>query len=180
MIAEAISSGDREASARAVAALMGRGVDQQSIEQVVSRSVNSHINDVLSHRAAVLQLENDLPAIKTDPTLQMLAATEERRIRVLDSQRGIARSYGDVYRDVAANINAFLGRVGGARTGTPPAPAQGVPTLQARREAKAAAPAPVSGAGAARATATPTPVRSGSTIVAEMRARRAGGGQNRI
>jgi hypothetical protein len=165
-IANAIASGDRAASAQAIQHILNRGANPQAVEQVVQRNVAAHVADILSHRDAVKQLEADLPDIKASPMVQQFAATEERRLRMLDSQNGINRSYAEVYSDVAKTLKAFRG-----------VPAQSAPasTLQARQEAKANAPAAVVGAAAVPASnQTKRPPTARETISSMQRQRMAG------
>lgn len=177
-LADAIASGDRDKQVAAVNTLLTRGIDASAVEQMVARSVSSQVADVLEHREAVQQLESDLTGIRTNPTLQAMAATEERRLRMIDAQRGVRRSYADVYRDVATNIKRAIP---GAVVASPPPAAPAAPTtLQQRREAKAAAPQPVAGAGAAPKPASTTQPRTSQQIVADMQNRRAGGLHRRI
>lgn len=165
-IAQAIQSGDRVQTAAAIQHILNRGANPQAVEQVVQRNVAAHVADILSHRDAVKQLESEIPDIKVNPIVQQFAATEERRLRMLDAQKGVNRGYAEVYADVAKTLKEFRG------AGAQSAPAS---TLQARQQAKAAAPAAVVGAApVAASSATKRPPTARDTIAAMQRQRMAG------
>jgi len=166
-IARAISSGDRGQTTAAIQHILSRGADAAAVEKLVQRNVAAHVSDVLAHREAVQQLESDIPDIKVNPIVQQFAATEERRLRMIDAQRGVSRPYVEVYRDVAKTLKEFRGVAA--------QPAQGSSVLAQRQIAKANTPAAVPGASATPASqATKRPPTARETIASMQRQRMAG------
>jgi hypothetical protein len=177
-IADAVIRGDREETARAFAEMLNRGVRVEDIRAQVAQDTASQVQHVFDHREAVAQLHRDVPELSSDPYFKSMAANEERRLRMNDAQRGVQRSYAEVYRDVAANLNGFKARYGINKQAAP-APAPSGETMQLRQQAKAATPAPVTGTGGRPAPAPTQRPPSGSQTIAKMREQR-GQGRARI
>jgi hypothetical protein len=177
-LADAVIRGDRDETARAFASILDRGVSAESVRAQASQDVATQVQHALDHRDAVAQLHRDLPEINVDPYFRSMAANEERRLRMNDAQRGVHRSYAEVYRDVATNLNAFKARYG-FKAPSAPAAGNGGSTLQIRQQAKEATPAPVVGSGGRPAPVAAQKPPSGSQVIAKMREQR-GQGRPRI
>ncbi len=61
-------------AAKAVAAMMNRGVASQDINEVVARTVETRVRDVLDQDAAAKTLEGIVPELKTDRRVLVLLA----------------------------------------------------------------------------------------------------------
>lgn len=168
-LAEAIQFGTKEDAAKAVAALMQRGVGTQDIGELVARTVETRIRDTLDQTAAAKQLEEMVPELKTDPYVLRLLATEERAARAA----GDARPYTQLYPEIGQKVRGWLDKLKApAAPASAPAPAA---PIAARQAAKAAAPSAVPGRGAAPAAPATPKTPTGSEIIAQMRAARGQG-----
>jgi len=168
-LAEALQFGTKEDAAKAVAAMMNRGVASEDVNEVVARTVETRVRDVLDQDKAAKQLEALVPEMLTDRRVLALMATEERAARAA----GDTRPYTQLYPEIGQKIRGWLD---GFKA--PPAPAAGgaatpiAPAIAARQAAKAAVPAAVVGRGAAPAEPAQPRAPTGSEIVAQMRASR--------
>lgn len=166
-LAEALQFGSKEDAAKAVAAMMNRGVASADINEVVARTVETRVRDVLDQDAAAKQLEALVPELKTDRRVLALLTMEERAARAA----GDTRPYTQLYPEIGQKVRGWLDSLKApaqapAASGTPGAP------IAARQAAKASVAQPVSGRGAAPvAQAQPKPP-TGSEIIAQMRAMR--------
>jgi hypothetical protein len=168
-LAEALQFGSKEDAAKAVAAMMNRGVASEDVNEVVARTVETRVRDVLDQDKAAKQLETLVPEMLTDRRVLALMATEERAARAA----GDTRPYTQLYPEIGQKIRSWLD---GFKTPAAPAAAGAAtpiaPAIAARQAAKAAVPAPVIGRGAAPAEPAQTRAPTGSEIVAQMRASR--------
>lgn len=167
-LAEALQFGSKEDAAKAVAAMMTRGVASQDVNEVVARTVETRVRDVLDQDKAAKQLETQVPEMLTDRRVLAIMATEERAARA----SGDTRPYTQLYPEIGQKIRGWLD---GFKT--PPVPATpGVATpsatIAARAAAKAAVPSAVPARGAAPAAPAQPRAPTGSEIVAQMRASR--------
>lgn len=171
-LAEALQFGTREDAARAVAAMMNRGVAPTDVNDVVARTVETRVRDVLDQDKAAKQLEALVPEMLTDKRVLALMATEERAARAAGDNRPYTQLYPEIGQKIRGWIDSFKPK---AASNPPAAPAQApaqAGSIAAKAAAKAAAPSPVSGRGASPAAPTQPKVPTGSEIVAQMRAAR--------
>lgn len=165
-LAEALQFGTKEDAAKAVAAMMNRGVASQDINEVVARTVETRVRDVLDQDVAAKKLEEIVPELKTDKRVLVLLANEERAARMA----GDARPYTQLYPEIGQKVRTWLDSL--KAPAQAPAAGSAAPTIAQRQAAKAAVPQPVSGRGAAPAAPAQPKPPTGSEIVAQMRAMR--------
>jgi hypothetical protein len=167
-LAEALQFGSKEDAAKAVAAMMNRGVASEDISAVVARQVETRVRDVLDQEAAAKQLEALVPEMKSDRRVLALLATEERAARAA----GDSRPYTQLYPELGQKIRGWLDGFKAPAAPTQQSAATPSAPIAARQAAKAAVPAAVVGRGAAPAAPAQTRAPTGSEIVAQMRAAR--------
>jgi hypothetical protein len=146
--------------------MMNRGVASGDVQDVVARTVETRVRDVLDQDKAAKQLESLVPEMLSDRRVLALMATEERAARAA----GDARPYTQLYPEIGQKIRGWIDSMK-----APPAPAGGAPaapTIAARAAAKAAVPSAVVARGAAPVAPAATRAPTGSEIVAQMRAKR--------
>jgi hypothetical protein len=165
-LAEALQFGTKEDAAKAVAAMMNRGVASADINDVVARTVETRVRDVLDQDAAAKQLEQIVPELKTDKWVLVLLANEERAARMA----GDSRPYSQLYPEIGNKVRTWLDSL--KAPAQAPAAKPAAPAIAQRQAAKAAVPQPVSGRGAAPAAPAQPKPPTGSEIVAQMRAMR--------
>lgn len=165
-LAEALQFGSKEDAAKAVAAMMNRGVASQDINEVVARTVETRVRDVLDQDVAAKKLEEIVPELKTDKRVLVLLANEERAARMA----GDTRPYTQLYPEIGTKVRTWLDSL--KAPAQAPAAAPAAATIAQRQAAKAAVPAPVSGKGAAPAAPAQPKPPTGSEIIAQMRAAR--------
>ena len=168
-LAEALQLGSKEDAARAVAAMLKGGHTDQSITDVVARTVETHVRDVLDHDTASKALEGQVPEMLIDRRVLAILGVEERAARAA----GDSRPYSQLYPDIGKKVRDWLDGLKGPASGTP-SPGTGVParTIELRTVAKAAVPAATPPRGSPPSASTQPKVKTGSDIVAEMRLRR--------
>jgi hypothetical protein len=167
-LAEALQLGSKEDAASAVSQMLKGGHTDQAIQDVVARTVETHVRDVLDHDTASKALEVQIPEMLTDRRVMSILSVEERAARAA----GDSRPYSQLYPDIGKKVREWLdGLKGPAPT---PSPSTGVParTIEQRVAAKAAVPATTPPRSAPASASTQPKVKSGSEIVAEMRQRR--------
>lgn len=165
-LAEALQFGTKDDAAKAVAAMMSRGVASTDINDVVARTVETRVRDVMDQDAAARALEGIVPELKTDKRVLVLLANEERAARMA----GDNRPYTQLYPEIGGKVRAWLDSL--KAPAQAPAAAPVAPTMAQRQAAKAAVPSPVAGKGAAPAASAQPKLPTGSEIVAQMRAMR--------
>lgn len=166
-LAEALQFGTKEDAAKAVAAMMNRGVASADIEGMVARAAETRVRDVLDQNEAATKLEALVPELKTDRKVLALLTMEEKAARAA----GDTRPYTQLYPEIGQKVRGWLDSLKApaqapAAAGTPAAP------IAARQAAKAAVAQPVSGRGAAAAAPAQPRPPTGSEIIAQMRAAR--------
>ena len=168
-LAEALQLGSKEDAARAVAAMLKGGHTDQSITDVVARTVETHVRDVLDHDTASKALEGQVPEMLIDRRVLAILGVEERAARAA----GDSRPYSQLYPDIGKKVRDWLDGLKGPASGTP-SPGTGVParTIELRTVAKAAVPAATPPRGSPPSASIQPKVKTGSDIVAEMRLRR--------
>lgn len=165
-LAEALQFGSKEDAAKAVAAMMNRGVASEDVNDVVARTVETRVRDVLDQDKAAKQLEALVPELLTDRRVLTLLTTEERAARAAGDTRPYTQLYPEIGKKVRDWLDSFKAPAQAPATPTP------APALAARQAAKAAVPAAVVGRGAAPAAPAQPRAPTGSEIVAQMRAAR--------
>lgn len=166
-LAKALQFGSQEDATRAVEAMLRGGHAPANIQDVIARTVETHVRDVTNHEAASKALEAQVPEMLTDTRIIAMLSFEERAARAA----GDTRPYSELYPEIGKKVRDWLD---GLKGPAPAAPASGVPaqTIQQRAEAKRSVPAAIPPAGGAPTQPTQPKVKTGSEIVAEMRAAR--------
>lgn len=166
-LAKALQFGSQEDATRAVEAMLRGGHAPANIQDVIARTVETHVRDVTNHEAASKALEAQVPEMLTDTRIIAMLSFEERAARAA----GDTRPYSELYPEIGKKVRDWLD---GLKGPVPAAPASGVPaqTIQQRAEAKRSVPAAIPPAGGAPTQPTQPKVKTGSEIVAEMRASR--------
>ena len=168
-LAEALQLGSKEDAARAVAAMLKGGHTDQAIQDIVARTVETHVTDKMEHDSASKALEGLVPEMLSDRRVLAILGHEERAARAA----GDSRPYSQLYPEIGKKVRDWLDGLKGPAAATP-SPGTGVParTIEQRTAAKAATPAATPPRGAPPSASTQPKVRTGSEIVAEMRQRR--------
>lgn len=168
-LADALQFGSKEDAAKAVAALMTRGVVPGDVNEVIARQTETRVRDVLDQDKAAKQLEELVPEMLTDHRVLALMATEERAARAAGDTRPYTQLYPEIGKKIRGWIDGFKAPATPAAEAAATAPA---PAIAARQAAKAAVPTAVVARGAAPAAPAQPRAPTGSEIVAQMRAKR--------